>query len=342
MLRIFYSWISDKPREANRVHVFRALSEALRQAADRLGASREQAEVVQCERFSTPTDIPRYIVETVPACHALVGDVSFVNAVGEGLIRQTPNPNVMFEVGLAMQCFGPGKVILVFNTDSGDPAGLPFDIRNHSVITWSAQEPPARLARALREPVEVVFRDYLTLVNRLAQELDRCFGSLLRFLEQFLSRHVEARRPGFTKESMALFHQGPEGEALLPQAEYVAQALREYQRQFLGAPSAVEGITEGNHFAIILQRLHHDCERLAYRYRELRGSDLFRHLEQVGIEAGHLERLLERVLNRVPDLMVNDIIVDEILGFLRDVVEARRQVARWANPRPVPPDGGSG
>jgi hypothetical protein len=32
----------------------------------------------------------------------------------------------------------------------------------------------------------------------------------------------------------------------------------------------------------------------------------------------------------VPDLMVNEIIVDEILAFLHDVVEVRRQVVRWA------------
>ena len=57
---------------------------------------------------------------------------------------------------------------------------------------------------------------------------------------------------------------------------------------------------------------------------------MFRQVERVGIEAGHLERLIERVVNRVPDLMVNEIIVDEILAFLHDVVEVRRQVVRWA------------
>jgi hypothetical protein len=335
MLRIFYSWISDQPREGNRMLVFRALTEAIHQATDRLKAPREQAEVLQCERFGTPTDIVRYILETVPTCHALVGDISFVNAPGEEQTRRTPNPNVMFEIGLAMQCLGPGKVILVFNTDSGGTEDLPFDVRNHSIITWSGKHPRARLARALRDPVETVFRDYLTLVNHLAQEWDRCFEAMLDFLETFLRRYIEAPFPGFTKETMALFHQGPEGETLLPQREFLGRVLREYQRQFLEAPSPVAGITEGNLFAIILQRLHHDCERLAYRYREVRGSDVFRHLERVGTEAGHLERLLERVINRVPDLVANGIIVDEILSFLRDVVEARRQVARWARPAPA-------
>jgi len=336
MLRIFYSWISDPPREDNRMFVFRALTEALRQAAERLGASPEEAEVLQCGRFGTPTDIARFIVETVPTCHALVGDVSFINVASEDRTRRTPNPHTLFEIGLATQCLGPGKVILVFNTDSGDTADLPFDVRNHVVLTWSGSELPARLARALRDPVETVFRDYLTLVNRLTLDLDRCFGSLLGFLETFMMRYIEAQRPGFTAASMALFHQAPDGEALLPQTAYVAQVLREYQRQLLGAPSAVEGFTEGNLFAIILQRLHHDCERLAYRYCELRGSDLFRHVERVGIEAGHLERLIERVINRVPDPMVNEIIVDETVGFLGHVVDVRREVVRCASMRPSP------
>jgi hypothetical protein len=139
MLRIFYSWISDPPRQGNRMLVFRALTEALRQTADRLSVSRGQAEVLQCERFGTPTDVAHFIVETVPTCHALVGDVSFINAAGEGRTRRTPNPNAMFEIGLATQCLGPSKVILVFNTRSGKTADLPFDVRNHSVITWSGR-----------------------------------------------------------------------------------------------------------------------------------------------------------------------------------------------------------
>src|SRR5262249_12809370 len=142
--------------------------------------------------------------------------------------------------------------------------------------------------------------------------------------------------PGFTEESMALFHQGPDGEVELPEQPFVAQVLRAYQGKFADAPSAVEGFTEGNLFALLLQRLHHDCERLAYRYRELRHSNLFRDLERLGIEAGHLERLTERVVNRVPDLLVNEIIVDEVLSFLSDMVVVRRRVARYST-TPVPP-----
>jgi hypothetical protein len=334
MLRIFYSWISDPHRQDNRMFVHRALTETLRQAAEQVGASAEQAEVLQCDRFDTPTDIARFIVETIPTCHALVADVSFINFPGEDQTRRTPNPNAMFELGLATQCLGPGKVILVFNTDSGDPANLPFDVRNHVVLTWSGSEPPARLARALRDPVETVFRDYLTLVNRLTLDLDRCLGSLLGFLETFMVRYIEGQLPGFTSASMALFHQAPEVNPVLPQTEYVEHVLREYQRQLLGAPSTVEGLTEGNVFAIILQRLHHDGERLAYRYPGLRGSELLRRMVRLGIEAGHLERLIERVVNRVPDLMANQIIVDEVLGFLRDVIDVRREIARWASTRP--------
>jgi hypothetical protein len=328
MFRIFYSWISDRPAESHRMVVYRALVAATQQAADGLGVPREQAEVLQCERFDTPTDIARFIVETIPTCHALVGDISFINVAGEHQTRRTPNPNTMFEIGLATQCLGPGKVILVFNTDDGSTVDLPFDIRNHAMITWSGSNPSTKLAHDLQGPVEGVFRSYHVLATRLAHELGRCFGSLLEFLEGFMLRHVQD--PRFTEETMALFHPNPDEEAVYPQGEYVAQVLRAYHGQILAAPSTLAGVTEGNVFAIHLQRLHHDCERLAYRYRELGGSDMFRRLERVGIEAGHLERLIGRVNNRVPSLLVDDIIVDEILRFLREVVEARRQAARYA------------
>jgi hypothetical protein len=328
--RVFYSWISDEHQDGNRMHVHRALTEALHRAADRLEVSPAQAEVVQCARFDAPTDIAGYILTTIPTCHALVGDISFINAPGEERTRRTPNPNTMFEVGLAMQCLGRERVILVFNTDSGNASHLPFDIRNHALLTFSGGEPPARLARALKGPVEAVFRDYLTLVRGLAREVARCSEPLLRFLEDFMRRHIEDQHPGFTAESMAMFRQEPEAEGLLPQREFVARVLHEYQRRFLDAPSAVTGFTEGNLFAVVLQRLHHDCERLAYRFRGLGGSDLFRHTERVGAEAGHLERLIDRVGNRVPDPVANEIVVNEILDFLRGIVEAGREVARWA------------
>jgi hypothetical protein len=334
MLRIFYSWISDTPRQENRMFVFRAISEALRHTAEQAGVSPEHVEVVQCDRFATPTDIARFIVETIPTCHAFVGDISFINASGENQTRPTPNPNTMFEIGLATQCLGPGKVILVFNAASGSTERLPFDVRNHAVLTWSGTE-TAPLARALRDPLGKVFTDYLTLVNRLTQDLNGCTQALLNFLEPFLLRHIEAKSPGFTAETMVLFHPTPDGPVLLPQPEHVGRVLRAYQDKFLGAPSTVEGLTEGNLFAIILQRLHHDAERLAYRYHSLRGSELFRQMERLGIEAGHLERLFERVVNRVPDLMVNDILVDEILGFLRAVVQIRRLAVRLASNRPA-------
>jgi hypothetical protein len=334
MLRIFYSWLADSCLGDNRMFVLRALNEALLQAAERLGVPREQAEVVQCDRFDTPMDISRFVVETIPTCHALVGDISFINVANEDRTRRTPNPNVMFEVGLATQCLGPGKVILVFNTDSGGTANLPFDVRNHVVLTWSGKDSPAQLARDLREPVQTVFRNYLTLLNHLTLELDRCFGPLLHFLQEFLLKYVEPEHPKFTEKAMALFYPDPRGPILEPQPEFVLQVLNEYQRQFRAPSSSVEGFTEGNLLALILQRLHHDGERLVYRYQDLQGSELFRQMQRIGIEAGHLERLMERVVNRVPDLMVNEIIVDEILRFMRDVVGVRREMARCASMRP--------
>jgi hypothetical protein len=148
VLRIFYSWNLDR---GQRLVIYRALAQALHQAAYRVGASPQQAEVVQCEGVEKPTDIARFIRETIPTCHAFVGDISFINAADENRTRRTPNPNVMFEIGLATQCLGEAKVILVFSTDSGDDAkDLPFDVRNHSIIMWSSKGPAKRENRLER------------------------------------------------------------------------------------------------------------------------------------------------------------------------------------------------
>jgi hypothetical protein len=194
-------------------------------------------------------------------------------------------------------------------------------------------EPPATLAKALADTLEVVFRDHLLLVGCLARELCRSLRSLLRFLEEFMRRHIE--EPCVVEEFLALLQPSPDGRAGALNRQHVVAVLDAYRRQFDGPAEVirkkVEEAVEGNRFAVVLQGLHHDCERLQAHYRELRLTDLYQCVGQLGDQARRVEQLLGRVANRLLDLVVDEIFVEEVLRLLRTVVEARGQVVRYSD-----------
>src|SRR5690606_16243359 len=81
-------------------------------------------------------DIAVSIFAKIASADVFVADVSIVNGQNDG--RQTPNPNVLFELGFAVAELGWENVILVMNDVFGDPSTLPFDLRGRRVIVYSA------------------------------------------------------------------------------------------------------------------------------------------------------------------------------------------------------------
>jgi hypothetical protein len=73
-------------------------------------------------------DIPDTIFKKIDECSIFIADVSFINDKTTG--RQTPNPNVLIELGYAIKKIGFEKIILIFNENFGKLEELPFDI-NH-------------------------------------------------------------------------------------------------------------------------------------------------------------------------------------------------------------------
>ncbi|MDE4302081.1 nucleotide-binding protein [Phaeobacter gallaeciensis] len=124
-IRVFYSWQSDLPSKTTRYAIKRSL-ESFRQNSSIPvvidEATRDEA--------GSP-NIPQTILEKIGKADVFVADVSTINDQ-DAKSRKCPNPNVVFELGYAVQTLGWSRIVLLFNSAYGTfPADLPFDFDRH-------------------------------------------------------------------------------------------------------------------------------------------------------------------------------------------------------------------
>ncbi|MGQ0600697.1 MAG: hypothetical protein ACT4QE_03260, partial [Anaerolineales bacterium] len=79
-------------------------------------------------------NIAQTILTKIDQSQIIVCDVSIINSTGKS--RPTPNPNVLIELGYALKALGPDRVLMVMNTEFGEPESLPFDLKMNRVVTY--------------------------------------------------------------------------------------------------------------------------------------------------------------------------------------------------------------
>ena len=135
-MKVFYSWQSDIDGNINRFFIFKALQSVAKNLE-----SRENFDVIidQATRDEPGTpDIPDTIFKKIDGCSIFIADISFIN--GKTAKRQTPNPNVLLELGYAVKKLGFEKIILIFNNEYGKPEKLPFDIKHRRPMQYKYNE----------------------------------------------------------------------------------------------------------------------------------------------------------------------------------------------------------
>lgn len=167
---VFYSWQSELPSNTNRGFVKTALDKAVRQL-EKDGIVDQRPEIDQDTKgVPGSPDIVETIFRKIRECDVFVADVSIVNTQGHGDLsdeltkliagRPSPNSNVLIELGYALHCLGPERVIILQNTFFGDDL-LPFDLSQKRVMKFTVgpeedkapqrDELTKRLASALKE-----------------------------------------------------------------------------------------------------------------------------------------------------------------------------------------------
>ena len=136
-MNVFWSWQSDfAPKECRNV-----IRTALTLAVDALASHPEIEESARpsldhdTKGVPGMVDIAQTILDKIARAAAVVADVTPIAQTAGG--KYVPNPNVMIELGWAMQAPGLSQIVVVLNTASGcSIEELPFDIRHRRVMTY--------------------------------------------------------------------------------------------------------------------------------------------------------------------------------------------------------------
>jgi hypothetical protein len=166
---VFYSWQSDLPNATNRGLIQAALEAAAENIAGDETVAVDPVIDRDTEGVAGSPDIASTIFAKIIAADLVVADISLISAPTAK--RQTPNPNVLVEVGYALKTLNFDRVILVFNSAFGKIESLPFDLKMRRVIVYAAapdETDRASVRRDLTGKLERALRSALPLVPSLA------------------------------------------------------------------------------------------------------------------------------------------------------------------------------
>ena len=183
MSTVFYSWQSDLPNSTNRGFIQKALENAAK--AIRTDESVEVEPVIDrdTQGVAGSPNIAETILEKIKAAHVFVCDVSIINLEMIEMLKEkdliddlktkprpTPNPNVLLELGYAMDALtlSDKQIVMVMNTAYGGPGLLPFDLKMNRIVTYhnsAESKDRATERRKLQKILEKALRTIFAEIN---------------------------------------------------------------------------------------------------------------------------------------------------------------------------------
>ncbi|MCB9235866.1 MAG: hypothetical protein H6581_29730 [Bacteroidia bacterium] len=169
---VFYSWQSDTDKKFNRSAIKDCLFKGLK-------ALQKEENITEPIRFSHDTlgvpgspGIDETIFKKIDCSNIFVCDVSIINSQNEAEgARLVPNPNVMIELGYAVSKLGWSRVLCVFNKVYGKIEDLPFDLRQHRIITFDSSKDDFKkeLIDVLKKAINSIIINYDSIIQEFNQ-----------------------------------------------------------------------------------------------------------------------------------------------------------------------------
>jgi Predicted nucleotide-binding protein containing TIR-like domain len=171
-ITVFYAWQSDisVPSKVNRNFIEDALKEAVKRIKRDEAVRIEPVIDRDTKGVSGTPHIPQTILDKIKACNAFVADITIINRNSK--FRLCPNPNVLFELGYAVNQLGWNRVILVMNEAFGAIKELPFDLEKRRVSNYyltSSSVDKAEQKKRLVDQIELALR---RILDEVESELD--------------------------------------------------------------------------------------------------------------------------------------------------------------------------
>ncbi|NTA84129.1 nucleotide-binding protein [Agrobacterium tumefaciens] len=132
MIKAFFSWQSDTDQSVTTDAIRDAIANGAANAAIKTGQ-----EIVPDEATRDvpgAPHIPGKLIDKIRGGDIFIADITSIASTGTG--KSLPNPNVVFELGLAVAHLGWDRVVLLFNSAIAEPRGLPFDFEKHRYFTF--------------------------------------------------------------------------------------------------------------------------------------------------------------------------------------------------------------
>lgn len=160
---VFYSWQSDLDNRFNRSFIQDALEKAARTISNDQSFALEA--VIDRDTYGMPgsPSIVESITGKIAKSDVFVCDISIINSTSND--RQSPNPNVLYELGYASAILGWDRIILVQNTAFGGPEKLPFDLRGRRILPYfvdATLDNKAEEKQKLKQKLIETFKDAFT------------------------------------------------------------------------------------------------------------------------------------------------------------------------------------
>ena len=173
-LTIFYSWQSDADPKTNHRFLKSCLEDALKIiAGDGLLEEVARGEELHLDHDTKgvfgDVEVLNTILKKIEICDLFVADITIVAKTAEG--KQCPNPNVLLELGYAIQAAGPSRTLKVLNQHYGSAKdGLPFDMVHKRFPYCYTLAPDA--SREEREKVKKqVTSDLVEIIGGMLREV---------------------------------------------------------------------------------------------------------------------------------------------------------------------------
>ena len=203
---VFYSWQSDRPNGTNRRFIMEALERATK--AIQSDATLGVEPVVDRDTAGVPgsPEIAATILEKITRAAVFVPDVSLVTS-GEHL-RQSPNPNVLVELGFAIAQLGWDRIVMVMNTEFGEPPSLPFDLRGRRIVAYrysgTAGQGRADERKLLENRLTVAIAEILRQKEPIGDSADQTSRvSLTQWAKRFQTDRLDQLSAGHGPTPMA-------------------------------------------------------------------------------------------------------------------------------------------
>lgn len=134
MKHIFFSWQSNLDTKTHRNYIEKYIKRSIKS----LNKDDELNIFFEYNRdtlgLNGSPDISTSIFDKIDKCILFIADISNIL---QTQTRSIPNPNVLIELGYAINVLGWNKIICFFDVNTGTIENLPFDIRQKRILSYN-------------------------------------------------------------------------------------------------------------------------------------------------------------------------------------------------------------